>query len=556
MSSTEAAAAPDVSVVDVLTDAVRRSTGIPPAVPRPGQGPLSEQIWAALTNTGGQATATAKTGLGKALDVDTPIPTPAGWTRMGDLVVGDLVYSEHGEPIRVAAAYDVQHDRPCYEVSFSDGTSIVADGEHLWASVTAAARAAAAVDGSAPAWQVLTTEQIAATLVAPDGTRLNHAMPASRTPQWHRSAARHPGTDGVVLVTAVTPVASRPVRCIGVDSPTRLFLAGEGMTPTHNSFAYGVPAGLLAATTGRRSVISTESLALQAQVIDKDAPVIVEAVKAATGVEVTFEVLKGWSNWACMRSTLGTAHHLLGEQIDTGDWVPTDDDIDALCDRLAGGLGDPTVVRLDGGATAPRGELVALTHWALRQHKTFADAPGDRHSYPGNASDAAWSQVSVTPSECTGVKTCPLAAMCKPAAAKERASRADVLVTNHSLLAVQAAKRVSVVVGSQALGRFDAVIVDEAHGLPGKVRDQGAGEVSSRRILSAVRAASQAFAEAARAQTASPDVAPVLHALMLGLAGQRYQRFVEAARRAEQGTASSTDALFALFFLVDAALER
>ena len=124
--------------------------------------------------------------------------------------------------------------------------------------------------------------------------------------------------------------------------------------------AYGVPAGLLAATTGRRSVISTESLALQAQVIDKDAPVIVEAVKAATGVEVTFEVLKGWSNWACMRSTLGTAHHLLGEQIDTGDWVPTDDDIDALCDRLAGGLGDPTVVRLDGCATAPRGELVAL----------------------------------------------------------------------------------------------------------------------------------------------------------------------------------------------------
>lgn len=319
-AATEQDAPPSVNVVDVLTDAVRRSTGIPDAYPRPGQGPLAELIWGALTNSGGQVAATAKTGLGK-------------------------------------------------------------------------------------------------------------------------------------------------------------------------SFGYGVPAGLLAATTGRRSVISTESLALQAQIIDKDAPVIVEAVKAATGVEVKFEVLKGWSNWSCLKSALGTAHHLLGEQVDTGEWVPTDTDLDDLCERLESGLGDQTVIRLDGGVTAPRGDLIALTHWVLRQHKTFAEAPGDRHSYPGNATDATWSQVSVAPSECVGVKTCPLAKLCKPAAAKDRAAHADVLVTNHSLLAVQAAKRVSVVVGSQALGRFDAVIVDEAHGLPGKVRDQGAGEVSSRRIVSAVRAA-------------------------------------------------------------------
>lgn len=260
-------------------------------------------------------------------------------------------------------------------------------------------------------------------------------------------------------------------------------------TGTGKSFAYGVPAALLAATTGRRTVVSTESLALQSQIIDKDAPVIVAAVKAATGVSVDFQVLKGWSNWSCLRAALGTAHHLLGEQVDTGQWVPTDADIDALVERLEDGLGDQSPMRLDGGATIPRGDLVALTHWVLRQHKALSDAPGDRHSYPGAASDAGWAQVSVAPSECVGVKTCPLAKLCKPAAAKERASKADVLVTNHSLLAVQAAKRVSVVIGSQALDRFDAVIVDEAHGLPGKVRDQGAGEVSSRRISSVVRAA-------------------------------------------------------------------
>jgi len=262
----------------------------------------------------------------------------------------------------------------------------------------------------------------------------------------------------------------------------------QAPTGSGKSLSYLVPAALLAATTGKRSVVSTESLALQAQIIDKDAPRVVEAVKAATGVEVDVQVLKGWSNWACLRSTLGTAHHLLGQQVDTGSWVPSPSELHDLADQMQDALGDERDVPLDGGAKVPRRDLAALTRWALRQH-TDETGPGDRHAYPGAATDAAWAQVSVSPAECSGVKSCPLASLCKPAAAKDRASRADVVVTNHSLLAVQAAKRVAVVVGSRSLGRFDAVIVDEAHGLPGKVRDQGAGEVSGRRILSLVKAA-------------------------------------------------------------------
>jgi hypothetical protein len=80
------------------------------------------------------------TGAGKALALDTPIPTPRGWTTMGAVQAGDLVFDEHGQPCLVVGATPVMHGRPCYEVEFSDGTVIVADAEHLWRTNTAAGR--------------------------------------------------------------------------------------------------------------------------------------------------------------------------------------------------------------------------------------------------------------------------------------------------------------------------------------------------------------------------------------------------------------------------------
>jgi len=91
-------------------------------------------------NEGRHAIVEAATGTGKALDVDTPIPTPTGWKRMGDLVSGDFVFDEKGHPTRVMAAFDVMYHRTCYEVAFSDGSSIVADAEHEWASYTSVDR--------------------------------------------------------------------------------------------------------------------------------------------------------------------------------------------------------------------------------------------------------------------------------------------------------------------------------------------------------------------------------------------------------------------------------
>lgn len=71
-------------------------------------------------------------GNGKALAVDTPIPTPSGWKMMGDLRPLDALFDENGRICRVLATSEVMHNRPCYEVKFDDGETIIADENHLW----------------------------------------------------------------------------------------------------------------------------------------------------------------------------------------------------------------------------------------------------------------------------------------------------------------------------------------------------------------------------------------------------------------------------------------
>ncbi|MEV4575256.1 replicative DNA helicase [Nonomuraea jabiensis] len=84
----------------------------------------------------------ARPAIGKALALDTPLPTPTGWTTMGEVQVGDELMGADGRPTRVVAATEVMHDRPCYEVEFSDGTVIIADAQHQWRTSTRAARKA------------------------------------------------------------------------------------------------------------------------------------------------------------------------------------------------------------------------------------------------------------------------------------------------------------------------------------------------------------------------------------------------------------------------------
>jgi replicative DNA helicase len=99
-------------------------------------------------------------GLGKALALDTPLPTPDGWTTMGAVRVGDRLLGADGRPTTVTAVFEVRHDRPCYEVEFSDGSVIVADAEHLW-------RTSRRGGSGVVTTTVVTTAQIAATLRHP-----------------------------------------------------------------------------------------------------------------------------------------------------------------------------------------------------------------------------------------------------------------------------------------------------------------------------------------------------------------------------------------------------
>jgi replicative DNA helicase len=108
--------------------------------------------------------------MGKALALETPLPTPFGWTTMGDVVVGDWLMGADGRPTQVVAATGVLLERPCYEVEFDDGSVIVADAQHQWLTETRASRQSA----------VRTTQEIAETLRgAKADTRPNHSVPAA-----------------------------------------------------------------------------------------------------------------------------------------------------------------------------------------------------------------------------------------------------------------------------------------------------------------------------------------------------------------------------------------
>lgn len=127
----------------------------------------------------------ARPGVGKALALDTPLPTPTGWTTMGEVRVGDELLDAHGRPTRVVAATDVLAGRPCYEVEFSDGSVLVADEQHQWLTETRASRRSARQAALGRNRQrnqrtfaeVRTTAQIAATLRCDTADRrLQHSV--------------------------------------------------------------------------------------------------------------------------------------------------------------------------------------------------------------------------------------------------------------------------------------------------------------------------------------------------------------------------------------------
>ena len=98
-----------MEAIDRLHNDHREITGIPTGFP------LLDRVTSGLQNSNLIILA-ARPAVGKALALDTPLPTPTGWTTMGEVAVGDLLVGADGKPTTVTAATEVMHGRPCYEV--------------------------------------------------------------------------------------------------------------------------------------------------------------------------------------------------------------------------------------------------------------------------------------------------------------------------------------------------------------------------------------------------------------------------------------------------------
>lgn len=217
----------------------------------------------------------------------------------------------------------------------------------------------------------------------------------------------------------------------------------EAGTGTGKSFGYLVPALAWAAKEGKRTIISTATLALQRQIITQDAPRVVDAVRKLYDSHLEVALLKGWNNYVCLRKATGG--------------YPEEG---ALLSRAEG----------EFGATATGEEVVRAREWAM------GTDTGDRDDLVPGVSDRAWSQVSLPKRECVG-EACPLRSSCFPILAREAASEADVVVTNHAMLGVQAT-------GVPVLPPADAFIIDEGHELVDRITSQLTRSLSKYDIVS------------------------------------------------------------------------
>ncbi|MCA1222229.1 ATP-dependent DNA helicase [Streptomyces sp. 8L] len=239
-----------------------------------------------------------------------------------------------------------------------------------------------------------------------------------------------------------------------IDTPSHLLVqAGTG---TGKSLGYLVPA----LAHGERVVVATATLALQRQLVERDLPRTVEALHPLLRRRPEFAMLKGRSNYLCL--------HRLHEG------MPQDEE-DGLFDQFE--------------AAAPTSrlgqDLLRMRDWADETET------GDRDDLTPGVSDRAWAQVSVSSRECLGASKCAYGQECFAELARERAKLADVVVTNHALLAIDAIE------GAPVLPQHEVLIVDEAHELVSRVTGVATGELTPGQVNRAVRRAAKLVNEKA-----------------------------------------------------------
>jgi ATP-dependent DNA helicase DinG len=226
---------------------------------------------------------------------------------------------------------------------------------------------------------------------------------------------------------------------------TEEHLVVQAGTGTGKSLAYLVPALVHALEDDSPVVVSTATIALQRQLVDRDLPRLVDALADALPRRPEFALLKGRRNYLCLNKIHNGAA-ADGEDAD---------------DRPQEELFNPMAVSALGR------DVQRLTEWASSTES------GDRDDLKPGVPDRSWSQVSVSARECLGVARCPFGTECFSERARGRAGQADIVVTNHALLAIDA------VAESAVLPEHALLVVDEAHELVDRVTSVATAELTS-----------------------------------------------------------------------------
>jgi deoxycytidine triphosphate deaminase len=161
---------------------------------------------------------------GKALALDTELPTPSGWKTMAEVEVGDIVFDELGEPTVVVGATPPTAARPCVELVFSEGTTVVCDESHQWVTISKSDRS----HGKRIA-RVRTAVEIAASLRVRG--EWNHHVKLARPPRYpERKLPIDPYVLGAWLGDGTSTAAE--ITCADADVLLEIETAGYAVAKT------------------------------------------------------------------------------------------------------------------------------------------------------------------------------------------------------------------------------------------------------------------------------------------------------------------------------------
>ncbi|MEU4792247.1 ATP-dependent DNA helicase [Micromonospora tulbaghiae] len=279
--------------------------------------------------------------------------------------------------------------------------------------------------------------------MTPPRTATGPAVPKKR-----RSGRAGAGELLTAAVGAVPGGAARPGQQQMAEAIERSIASGEHLlvqagTGTGKSLAYLAPA----LTVDGPVVVSTATLALQSQLVEHDLPRLADAVEPVLGRRPTFAVLKGRHHYLCLARL---------------DSSVEDEPDDVLFDAPRPGNGGTKWL---GEAGRLGKQVQRLRDWAEET------ATGDRDELDPGVDDQVWRSVSMPARECVGASRCPFGQECFAEASRARAREADIVVTNHSLLAVD------MLAGRHIVPPHRLLVVDEAHELADRVSSAAQAEL-------------------------------------------------------------------------------